>query len=175
MDKKPDTMPNQVCPICNTKNLTLMEEEMEIPYFGKCFLFSMNCTNCRFHKADIEAAEKKDPVKFTFDVTSEKDMNIRLVRSSEATIKIPHMISIEPGPSAEGFVTNIEGLLNRVKHQIEVMRDSEEDEALKKKAKNMIKKLTRAMWGQETLKIIIEDPSGNSAIISDKAVKSKLK
>jgi C4-type Zn-finger protein len=31
------------------------------------------------------------------------------------------------------------------------------------------------MWGQDTLKIIIEDPSGNSAIISDKAVKSKLK
>jgi len=175
MDKKPDVMPGQVCPICHTKNLTLMEEEMEIPYFGKCFLFSMNCSSCKFHKADIEAAEKKDPVKFTFDVTSEKDMNIRLVRSSEATIKIPHMISIEPGPNAEGFVTNIEGLLNRVKHQIELMRDSEEDEDLKKKAKNMLKKLTRAMWGQETLKIIIEDPSGNSAIISDKAVKTKLK
>jgi C4-type Zn-finger protein len=31
------------------------------------------------------------------------------------------------------------------------------------------------MWGQEKLKLIIEDPSGNSAIISDKAVKSKLK
>lgn len=175
MDKKPETMPGQVCPICHTKNLTLLEEEMEIPYFGKCFLFSMNCSNCKFHKADIEASDKKDPAKFTFDVTSEKDMNVRIVRSSEATIKIPHMISIDPGPSAEGFITNVEGLLNRIKHQIELMRDSEEDEDLKKKAKNMIKKLTRAMWGQETLKIIIEDPSGNSAIISDKAVKSKLK
>jgi len=175
MERKPETMKGQVCPICHTKNLTLMEEGMEIPYFGKCFLFSMTCSNCKFHKADIEAAEKKEPVKFTFDVTSEKDMNIRIVRSSEATIKIPHMISIEPGPSAEGFITNVEGLLNRIKVQIETMRDSEEDEELKKKAKNMLKKLTRAMWGQETLKIIIEDPSGNSAIISDKAVKSKLK
>ena len=46
--------------------------------------------------------------------------------------------------------------------------------ALKKKAKNMLKKLNRTMWGQEKLKIIIEDPSGNSAIISDKAKKSKL-
>ena len=30
------------------------------------------------------------------------------------------------------------------------------------------------MWGKDKLKIIIEDPTGNSAIISDKAVKSKL-
>jgi zinc finger protein len=84
-------------------------------------------------------------------------------------------MTIEPGATSEGYITNVEGLLNRVKHQIEVMRDSEEDEDLKKKAKNMIKKLTRAMWGQDTLKIIIEDPSGNSAIVSEKAVKAKLK
>ena len=31
------------------------------------------------------------------------------------------------------------------------------------------------MWGKEKQMVIIEDPSGNSAIISDKAVKSGLK
>ena len=50
----------------------------------------------------------------------------------------------------------------------------EEDPAIKKKAKNQLKKLMKVMWGQEKMKIIIEDPSGNSAIISDRAVKSKL-
>jgi zinc finger protein len=152
-----------------------MEEEIEVPYFGKCFLFSISCQSCKFHKADVEAAEKKEPVKFTIDISSEKDMNIRIVKSSEAVVKIPHITTIEPGPTSEGYITNVEGLLNRVKHQIEVIRDAEEDEDLKKKAKNMLKKLTRVMWGQETIKIIIEDPSGNSAIISDKAVKAKLK
>jgi len=39
----------------------------------------------------------------------------------------------------------------------------------------MLKKITRITWGKEKAKIIIEDPSGNSAIISDKAVKAKLK
>jgi zinc finger protein len=175
MEKTPNTLGNQVCPICNTKNATLMEEEIEVPYFGKCFLFSISCQSCKFHKADVEAAEKKEPVKFTIDISSEKDMNIRIVKSSEAVVKIPHITTIEPGPTSEGYITNVEGLLNRVKHQIEVIRDAEEDEDLKKKAKNMLKKLTRVMWGQETIKIIIEDPSGNSAIISDKAVKAKLK
>ena len=43
-----------------------------------------------------------------------------------------------------------------------------------KKAKNLLKKITNCMWGREKLKLILEDPSGNSAIISDKAAKGKL-
>jgi len=39
----------------------------------------------------------------------------------------------------------------------------------------MIKKLQRVIWGQEKQKLIIEDSSGNSAIISDKAIKEKMK
>ena len=62
-----------------------------------------------------------------------------------------------------------------MKHQIEVAKESEEDDEDKKKAKNLLKKLMKIMWGQEKQKIIIEDPTGNSAIISDKAVKSKFK
>jgi len=151
-----------------------MEEEREIPYFGKAYLFSMSCSNCKFHKADVETEQKHDPSKYTIDIESEKDMQIRVIRSGNATIKIPHMIALEPGEGSSGFISNIEGVLNRFKGIIESMRDNEEDPALKKKAKNMLKKLNRTMWGQEKLKIIIEDPSGNSAIISDKAKKSKL-
>ena len=51
---------------------------------------------------------------------------------------------------------------------------NDSDEEAKKKAKNLLKKLLNVKWGKESLKIIIEDPTGNSAIISDKAVKSKL-
>ena len=52
--------------------------------------------------------------------------------------------------------------------------EGEEDEALRKKAKNMIKKLNKVILGRDTLKIIIEDPSGHSVIISEKAQKGKL-
>ena len=93
-------------------------------------------------------------------------MKVRVVKSSEATIKIPHMITVTPGPASNGFVSNIEGVLTTIKEQIEKARDMEEDNSAKKKAKNMLKKLTKVMWGQEKLKIIIEDPSGNSAILS---------
>lgn len=165
---------NQPCPICHNKTLTLREEERDVPYFGKCYLFSMNCSTCKYSKSDLETTEKHEPSKYTVEIDNEKDMSIRIVKSSEATVKIPHITTITPGPASEGYITNVEGLLNKVKEQIEVLKNDAEDEEDKKKAKNLLKKLQRVMWGREKLKIIIEDPSGNSAIISEKAVKSKL-
>lgn len=171
----PELLANQVCPVCNKKTLELREDEQDISFFGKVYLFSMSCPSCNFHQADVEAAESKEPARYTIEVSSEEDMKIRVVRSSQATVKIPHVVTISPGPGSNGYVSNIEGILNRVKNQIETARDSEEDEEAKKKAKNLLKKLNKVVWGQEKLKIIIEDPSGNSAIISDKAVVTKLK
>jgi len=165
----------QDCPICRKKTLNLSETEADVPFFGKIYLFGMSCESCKYHKTDIEAAQQKEPSRFTFEITSKEDLNVRVVKSSEAIIKIPHVGSIDPGPSSEGYVTNIEGLINKIKEQVESIRDTEEDEDLKKKAKNLLKKIQNILWGSEKAKIIIEDPTGNSAIISDKAVKEKLK
>ena len=172
-----ETIDGELCPFCNEKTLTLTETSRDIPFFGVCHIFSMDCTSCKYHKADIEAENNTgEPVKWTLDITSEEDMKIRVIKSSEATVKIPNVGSIESGETANGYVTNVEGVLNRIKVQTEHLRDaadSDEDD-MKTKAKNRIKKITRIMWGQEKGQLIIEDPSGNSAIISPKAVKSKL-
>lgn len=170
-----EKLEGQQCPICGKNTLTLSEEETEVPYFGKIFLLSMTCSNCKYHKADVDSGEDKEPCKCTLEISSEEDLKIRVVKSSEATVKIPHLMSIEPGPASMGFVTNIEGILNRMKHALEMTKNDAEDPADKKKAKNLLKKLTKIMWGKEKAKLTIEDPTGNSAIISDKAEKSKLK
>ena len=172
---KEEDFEQQPCPLCHEKSLILTEREMEVPYFGKVYLFSMTCSSCKYHKADVEATERKEPMKFEFEISSEEDMKVRVVKSSEATVKLPNIASISPGPAAQGYVTNIEGILNRVKYQIEAAKEMEEDEEDKKKAKNLLKKLLNITWGKEKQKLIIEDPSGNSAIISDKAVKSPLR
>ena len=166
---------HQTCPLCGQNTLILTERETEVPYFGNVYLFSMTCNGCKYHKADVESMEHKEPVKYEFEISSEEDMKVRVVKSSEAIVKLPHLATITPGPASQGYVTNIEGILNRVKYQIETAKEAEEDEAEKNKAKNLLKKMTKITWGQEKQKIIIEDPSGNSAIISDKAVKLPLK
>lgn len=167
-------MKNQLCPFCGKKKCTLREEIIEIPYFGRVFVLSMDCSACNTRKSDVEPAERKEPCKFTLEVTSEDDLNIKIVKSGDAMVKIPHIITIEPGPGSEGYVTNVEGLLDRIKKIIQSAVENEDDPAAKKKGKNSIKKLNKVLVGREKLKIIIEDISGNSAIISDKAQKSKI-
>jgi zinc finger protein len=151
-DKKEEKLEKQTCPMCKAKTLVLTENEKEIPYFGKVYLFSMTCSNCKYHIADVEAVEKKEPCKVSVEINSEDDMKIR-------------------GPAAQGYITNIEGLLNRAKHGVEMAKENAEDKAEQKKAKNLLKKIQKIKWGQESITITIEDPTGNSAIISEKAVR----
>ena len=165
----------QQCPMCGKNTLKLTEFEREIPYFGRVFVFSMQCSNCKYHKSDVEPAETGEPARYTLEISSEDDMSVRVVKSSNATIKIPRITTIEPGAAANGYITNVEGILNKIKYQLEELRDNAEEKSDRKKAKNMLKKVQDAIWGRDTLKLILEDPSGNSSIVSDKAVKEKIK
>ena len=165
---------NQPCPYCGENKCTLREEDIEIPHFGRVFALSMECVACGTKKSDVEPAETKEACKYTFEVSSEDDLSVKVVKSSQGTIKIPRVITIESGPGSSGYVTNIEGLLERVKSVIQNTGESEDDPAAKKKAKNLVKKLNKVLVGREKLKIVIEDPSGHSAIISENATKSKL-
>ena len=171
-----ETLDNQPCPFCNKKKLSLIEDVTEVPYFGKTYLFSMRCEECDFKKADVEAEKPKDPLKTTYEVKSDKDMSIRVVKSSYATVKIPQLrMEMSPGPASIGFITNIEGVLNKFKEVIESEKEIADDDADKTKCKNLLKKIWKIKRGDIPIKIVIEDPTGNSAIISDKAIVEKLK
>lgn len=166
----------QECTLCGEKKLTLREEEVDIPHFGRVFVLSAECAGCGYRKADVEPAEKKEPCRYTLDVTSEDDLSIKVVKSGEATLKIPHILTQEPGPAANGYITNVEGVLERVKKILQSQLDSEEEEeeAAQQKLRNMIKKITKVIMGRESIRIIIEDLTGHSAIISEKAQRAKL-
>lgn len=174
-DSAYEVLEGETCPFCNNKTLTLMETARDVPYFGLCHIFSMDCSSCKYHKADVESEENQDPTRYTLEIESEEDLRIRIVKSSQADIKVPYIGSIEAGEASNGYITNIEGILNRLKNQIEHLRDSADDNTDRKKAKNLLKKLTRIMWGDEKAKLILEDPTGNSAIISPRAKKERLK
>ena len=62
-ESQPMMIRGEMCPFCNNKTLNLTEYDKDIPYFGKTFLFSMDCDSCGYHKADLEADEVKDPCK----------------------------------------------------------------------------------------------------------------
>lgn len=171
-----EKLENQKCIFCHQDKLTLMQDEIDIPYFGKVFVFSMKCDNCNFSKSDVESVEIKEPCKITFTVENKNDLSVRVVKSSSASVKIPGLkIDSRPGPASNGFVSNVEGLLDRFKQILESARDNSEDEKDKKSLKNLLKKLWKVECGDIPLKIVIEDPTGNSGILSEKAVVEKVK
>ncbi|MCK4669838.1 MAG: ZPR1 zinc finger domain-containing protein [Nanoarchaeota archaeon] len=171
-----DELTGETCAMCHKKTLTLREHETEIPYFGKVAIFSMDCSSCGFKKADVEVLAKKEPSKYTLEIENKDDLKIRVVKSSEATVRWPDLkITIEPGVSAEGYVANIERMLDDIMKVLEFQKESEEDKAKKKKIRKMIDRILDVKDGNAKLKVIVEDPFGNSAIISDKAKKEKLK
>ena len=72
-------------------------------------------------------------------------------------------MSMESGAASDGFISNIEGLINKFEKIIEDQRDNSEEDDVRKTAKNLLKKLWKLKLGEIPLKIIIEDLSGNSA------------
>jgi zinc finger protein len=171
-----EKLEGQTCPVCMNKTLTLTEDLIEIPFFGKAYIFGMDCSDCGFKKSDVEAAEQKEPVKYIFEINGTKDLNVRVVKSSGATIKFPEMkVSIESGENSDGYVANIEKILNELQQVVTEIRDAEESKAKKKKARLLVEKILDIKEGKGKTTIIIEDPTGNSAIISEKAKKEPLK
>jgi len=171
----PQILKGEMCPTCGKNTLTLMEYEQDIPYFGHAFMFSMDCESegCGYHKADLELENNNGPVHASFTIESEADLKVRVVKSGDATLKIPRIMTIEPGPMSNGYVTNIEGILNRVKNMLEKTRDISDDKDEAKKCKQMIKKIQAVLWGHDSITISLDDPTGNSAIISEKTVLKK--
>lgn len=178
-----EVLEGETCPFCNAATLTLTEDDVDVPFFGRCYVFSMSCTTCKYSKADIEAEETREPSKYELIVSGDEDLNVRVVRSSEALVKIGTFGSIEPGENAEGFITNVQGVLEKFKRIVESQKlkpediddASEEDLATHDKAKEAIKKLNRVLMGSDKMTLTIEDPSGNSAIISEKTKITPLK
>lgn len=164
MDSEVEEITGETCPVCMKKTLSLREEAVDVPYFGLTHVFSMNCSSCSYFVSDVEADEPTDAVKQRFTVESEKDLSARVIKSSSATLKIPRMVTIESGPESSGYISNVQGVLERFKAVLEDLR-SDDDKSVAKKAKNQLKKVNKALAGHEKITIILEDPTGHSAII----------
>ena len=103
------------CPICSSEGTVKMIAHVtEIPYFGEHTQVTVFCTSCGWKQADFIPAEGKKSEKWTLSVKSQADLSSRVVRSSSCTVRIPELdLEVNPGSSSTGYVSNIEGVLNR--------------------------------------------------------------
>lgn len=163
------------CPACGAENKAKsIMREIEIPHFGKVLETTIQCDECGFKHNDIISLEQHDPAKYTIDINKD-NLSVRVVRSQSATVSIPEIgIKVEPGPKSEGFVTNIEGIIERFKDAAKKALNLFTDEESQKNAKNTLKQLNDLIDGKTTATLIIEDPFGQSNIVSDNLIKEPI-
>jgi zinc finger protein len=118
---------------------------------------------------------ESEPVGYSCPIEGIDDLSIRVVRSSRGMVDIPELgVRIEPGPACEGFITNVEGVIARVDGVLEGVLTWAEGEE-REKAEELRASIAEIRAGTMPVTLIIEDPSGNSAIISEKAMKTMIR
>ncbi|RXE56910.1 hypothetical protein ABH15_01815 [Methanoculleus taiwanensis] len=159
------------CPGCGNE-IPIVHHRLEIPHFSDILLVSISCSECGYRHIDTIILGEGDPVRWTVRVEEPADLATRVVRSTSGTIEIPELgLKVEPGSACEGFVTNIEGVLNRFEQAVASALMNPETEEERARAEEVLSRIMGAKEATPPFTLILEDPAGNSALISEKAKK----
>jgi len=152
------------CPLCGAES-ELHCVPYEIPFFGEIMIFTTVCASCGFRATDVMVLSEEKRERCEMVVSSAEDVNAIVVRSSSGTIEIPELgVSVEP-KSGEAFISTVEGVLKRVENVVKMLS---KDGKGKKRADEVLKQIEDIKSGKASMTLIIDDPTGNSAIIPDK-------
>ncbi|ABC56808.1 MULTISPECIES: ZPR1 zinc finger domain-containing protein [Methanosphaera] len=166
------------CPVCGGhKTLSITNKTDNIPYFGDILETSVSCSECGYQSSDSISLEHNEPARFTLKINNTK-LNTRVAKSQTATITIPHLgLKVEPGPKSDGYVSNVEGILNRFEEAVLraiKLEGAEISKEVQDNALNIIELITKVKMGDMEVDLILEDPFGNSVIDDDDAQKELL-
>ncbi len=162
------TVTKSICPLCGKEAITNWVRD-NIPFFSEVMYITSIC-ECGFRYTDTLIMTQREPVHYEMKIRTQDDIDARVVRSTSGTIRIPELgVDIEPGPASESFISNIEGVLDRVADILQmVIRWNESDRT--EHAKELLSNIEKIKAGEFGITVIIEDPLGNSAIISENAI-----
>ena len=169
----------QSCPICGNENsLKMMAHSSEIPYFGEHTQITMSCNSCGWRVTDFIPAEGKKAGLWTLIVSSTEHISSRVVRSSSCTVRIAELgLEVTPGSSSTGYISNVEGVLDRFASAIGTIRrqaDVENDEDTKTKCDELLSKIDMVKSGKLVVTLELLDPVGHSQILHEEAVSSEI-
>ena len=158
------TQPTRYCQ--GTTRLLLTK----IPYFREVILMSFSCDKCGFQNSEVQAAGTIQPkgCRYELRLTEQEDFSRQVVKSDTATVKFIEL-DVEV-PQGKGRLTNVEGLLSGVIDDLELGQESrrKEQPEVHKKIDELIEKGRSMLSGRSfPLRVVIDDPAGNSWIAPD--------
>jgi zinc finger protein len=159
-----------ICPMCRQAGgVTMLSTTVDIPYFGEGLETTLRCANCGFRHADFMILTQKDPLRLTFRCATPEDLSVRVIRSNSGTIRIPELgFLAEPTPLSESYVSNVEGVLDRAKDVLLTALDFHgEDPAKRALLHDYLARYEEFVNARAPFTLVIDDPYGNSAIVSE--------
>ena len=169
----------QPCPICfSEEGLTMIAHTSEIPYFGEHTQLTILCPSCGWKHTDFIPAEGKKPGAWSLEIEGSKMLSVRIIRSSSCTIRIEKLgLEVDPGGATTGYVSNVEGVLNRFEGAIQLMYRqsiSLQEQDIIDKCESLLEKINLVKSGEMAVEIILLDPMGHSQILHGDATSRDL-
>lgn len=166
------------CPMCHESGgLGMLTTQVEVPYFGEGLETTLRCARCGFRHADFMILSQKDPLRVSFrSLADPADLSVRVIRSNSGTLRIPEIgFLAEPTPLSESYVSNVEGVLDRAKDiLLTAMEFHGEDPEKRALLEEYLARWEQMHNAAIPFTIEIDDPFGNSAIVSDRVEKRAL-
>ncbi len=158
---------DQPCISCGSRTVVNIVANLDLPYLGAAMQTTYICRSCGFKHSDLITLENKGPIRYEASIENEEDLSLRVVRSNSGTVRIPELgVDIEPGIASESFISNAEGILNKVEEVVAIlMKDSELD--VHEKCTALLDTISKMKNSQLPFHLVVEDPYGNSAILGD--------
>ena len=175
-----ESVVEQPCPVCSSDaGLTMIAHTSEIPYFGEHTQLTILCDACGWKHTDFIPAEGEKPGSSTMLVDSPEHMTVRVVRSASCTVRLVGLdLEAEPGGSATGYISNIEGVFNRFENAISMLHRqamSEEDSGeAADECIALLNEISSIKSGQSSVELVLLDPMGRSQILHEDAVSREL-
>lgn len=158
------------CPKCKDGLIHISQTEYDLPDEDKMLIIKLECDNCSFLKRDIiPMTARTEPGRSILKVKEEVDLKSKIYRSPSAKLEIPELeLMVNPGPYADFYFTNVEGILLRFEKAVNTYKNSLEDiDPERNEVIEILKELKDAMAGEKSFTLIIEDAGGGSYIIPE--------
>ncbi len=156
------------CPSCDKGMIKILKTTYDVPDGDKMLLIKFECNICNFSNNDvIPLTTNNTPGIMTLRVSNENDLKSKIYRSPVGKLEIPELeLFVVPGPRADFYYTNVEGILFRFENAVSIYRKNlEKDDDEIEEIDKILHDLHKAIKGEFKFTLIITDTGGGSYII----------
>ncbi len=156
------------CPSCNQGQINMTKVIYDLKDGDQILILSFKCENCAFSTSDvIPLSTNMKPGILTLKIKNIHDLQSKIYRSPTGKLEIPELeLVVDPGPRADFYFTNVEGVLFRFERAVMIYRKNlEKDDAQVKEIDTILDDLKKAMRGDLPFTLKITDLTGGSYVI----------